>query len=633
VQLFSLTCVTCKRRLKVTDPAAIGTILACPGCGSMVEVRPPAGWHPDAVTPVPLATAAPSVPPNSPPPLPKKVAPATPVLKPLDADFDVEAAVRGTPAPSPPPAKPASVTPPVVPASAAPTAGSKLQVVWLSAAAIGAAIAAGVLVLWMMLPGDSTTAPAIAANDTKAPTKVPDRPNTPDVPAVPANDSQATTPAGKEPNAILTAPITPPVVDPMPSATPKVALQPPAAPAPPPMPPGQVAGQPFGDADDELDPPEPGTGLAFPRPAVELNWSERLKDPLAGLNAQKLSLAALADLVADLGNGPVALDVDALREIGLTADTPLAIKAGPGTLGTALTAGLSPWGLKAIPEGNHLLITRNVDRNALTAIPYSVADLARDEAAAKELAVVIQRLVAPGTWEEAGGAASIQFRDNTLTIKQSPAAHGQILFLCEKLRVARGLPIRSRLDANWFRLEPRVLSAQAKLQKPVTALFFQPTPLTRVLEFLERQSGVRLLVDWRALEVAGLPADLETTLKSDKQPLAVALAAALEPHKLTTRVVDDHTLLITTAKGLARREIELHRVRDVLSAQLTGQQLVERVQLEINPKSWNVNGGQGVAFFDATSHTLIVSHSPAVQLQTVKFLDQLRSQSAARPAP
>lgn len=44
VELFTITCTTCKSRLKVREQAAIGQILACPKCGGMVMVKPPPSW-------------------------------------------------------------------------------------------------------------------------------------------------------------------------------------------------------------------------------------------------------------------------------------------------------------------------------------------------------------------------------------------------------------------------------------------------------------------------------------------------------------------------------------------------------------------------------------------------------------
>lgn len=44
--LFEITCTTCHARLKVRQKGAIGQILACPKCESMVQVAPPPGWVP-----------------------------------------------------------------------------------------------------------------------------------------------------------------------------------------------------------------------------------------------------------------------------------------------------------------------------------------------------------------------------------------------------------------------------------------------------------------------------------------------------------------------------------------------------------------------------------------------------------
>lgn len=45
MELFTLQCTTCQARLKVKDESAIGDIVACPKCGSMVQIVPPVGWQ------------------------------------------------------------------------------------------------------------------------------------------------------------------------------------------------------------------------------------------------------------------------------------------------------------------------------------------------------------------------------------------------------------------------------------------------------------------------------------------------------------------------------------------------------------------------------------------------------------
>lgn len=48
MELFSIVCPTCNARLKVRDASAIGQILNCPKCASMVQVAAPPDWQPPA---------------------------------------------------------------------------------------------------------------------------------------------------------------------------------------------------------------------------------------------------------------------------------------------------------------------------------------------------------------------------------------------------------------------------------------------------------------------------------------------------------------------------------------------------------------------------------------------------------
>jgi hypothetical protein len=58
MDLFAITCTTCRSRLRVRDPAAVGQILACPRCGGMVMVKPPPAWQEAGEQKSELPTAA-----------------------------------------------------------------------------------------------------------------------------------------------------------------------------------------------------------------------------------------------------------------------------------------------------------------------------------------------------------------------------------------------------------------------------------------------------------------------------------------------------------------------------------------------------------------------------------------------
>ncbi|HVX10462.1 MAG TPA: DUF1559 domain-containing protein [Pirellulales bacterium] len=71
---FAIVCPTCNARLKVRDATAIGQILNCPKCGSMVQVTAPADWQPGATgaASAPTQPSAATPPPASTPPQPQR---------------------------------------------------------------------------------------------------------------------------------------------------------------------------------------------------------------------------------------------------------------------------------------------------------------------------------------------------------------------------------------------------------------------------------------------------------------------------------------------------------------------------------------------------------------------------------
>ena len=55
---FRVICETCRSRLKIRSAEAIGEIHACPKCGSMVQIVPPADWSGRAASPAAAAVLA-----------------------------------------------------------------------------------------------------------------------------------------------------------------------------------------------------------------------------------------------------------------------------------------------------------------------------------------------------------------------------------------------------------------------------------------------------------------------------------------------------------------------------------------------------------------------------------------------
>ncbi|MBB3207681.1 hypothetical protein FHS27_003506 [Rhodopirellula rubra] len=115
---FSVRCVSCHCRLKVTDEALVGTIVACPRCGSMVQIAepetPPADAPPPAAnTPSPPNPTAPnpaSKSPTSQTPTPGTPSPSSPgAQSPTPQRSSPETPTRRVPANPPPASQPPMV--------------------------------------------------------------------------------------------------------------------------------------------------------------------------------------------------------------------------------------------------------------------------------------------------------------------------------------------------------------------------------------------------------------------------------------------------------------------------------------------------------------------------------------------
>jgi hypothetical protein len=303
-ELFSVECTTCKARLKVRSAAAIGQILGCPKCHSMVLVAAPADWHPAGEAP-PVAT-------------------------------DVANATSAS-------------------AVAASTLGKTLTL----GAAAATCCAAGVYFLWTQLPQRTPTPTPVVAQvvDTLPPVES----ELTEAPADDANEPPATdSVVAEEANAAATEEVPPttndasaesPSVAPIENPAPEVAGQ------PAPEPQVEIAAE---TEPVEIAPPEP---VAEPAPEVDVaaastadDLLRRLQTDLAAIDEPAISLAALAELLGGLAACSIELDDVSLASIGVTGESSTSVKLEDATIEAALIAALEPLGLAYEPRGKSIVI-------------------------------------------------------------------------------------------------------------------------------------------------------------------------------------------------------------------------------------------------------------------------------------
>ena len=598
--MFSITCVTCQARIAVRSEGAIGLILGCPRCGGMVEVLPPEGWKS----------------PSEPPPVP------------------------GTPA------EPAAAVEPGL------SWYSTAELRWRKWLLLGAAPVAGLVVMlgaWSVFSssGFRELPPEQVAEQTVEPAIVEPPPTAPAEPTSPSDESDrrdsaaATTDASVQPVAEDADPRVPgePETNAGSEETAAAALSERGDPPyPKPQEPAPQDAEPVAKEPGE-EPPKPNTDgdessqdePAGRRAAVEpIDVEARLAEVVPRIELRRTPLGEAIALLSAVAAAPISFDPRAIEQLGVSPRDPVTLDLAQTSVGKILEAAVGGRGLEAVIENGVVLLTLPPrQRNELRPVRYTVADLTLGNAAAMDrLAHLVRTLVAPNSWSTAGGPGTLKTDGGVLLVTQTGVVHDQVLVFCEKLRVARGKPLRSRGDPDRFKLTTRRGRAAAVLDRPVAANFHEPAPLSDILSHLARMVDTDVLIDHAALRAEGLTAAAPATLKVERQPMAVALEKLLTPLGLAASALDARLLHVSTRTAVdARLELEFYPLGKLLSGGTRADALIERITHRVADTTWSEVGGPGVLAFDAPSKCLIVLQSQPVHVAIERLLAEQAGKS------
>jgi hypothetical protein len=682
VESFAIACTTCQTQLRVRDRSAIGQILTCPKCGSMVLVEAPADLVASgSIAPPPLPRTNGAAPQETGGGVETRLSDTVddPTLYGITAGETVSSAIAPTAAvPVPPPVEFASDTEKEDAAVA-----EELQSIeavpwrrwfWMSVAAIAGVGLAVLLFGWASRGQQPVEDPkAIAKRPDVGPAvdlskqeplpkvapetgKIDVSPATPDAPpAAPAGDQPAD-PRPADPPVPAT-----PVSEP---AAPDAA--PPAKPVSPPSeskdsPPGLTSAPEVGAADrlaataslrealrsfgSMLDEPQAGADMSsgagssirrpglrprsnLPRPVpLNIDVDARLKDPVQQINFTNIPLVDFLAFVSDYSTIPISLDPDVLPWLGISAESPITVEQTGTAVGDMLAAALAGQKLGYTIVDNQLLVTRIAAEGVpVREVTFDLRDVAgADAAQVQQVEQLIRALIAPESWDTAGGTGTIRVQNQALLVRHEETVLYQVLGFCEKLRVARGLAPRSKLDPKLFQLTPRTERFASRPPSPVSLKSPRPERFSAFVRRLAKESNTQLLIDWRGAAQLGWNPNAQVQCSFDAEPLNKVLRALLDPMDLTYRIVDENTLLITSPQELdAHLDVEFYAIRALLTKGLSAEQLVEKVQLQLGPELWKDKGGRGVLRVDAPSQCLIATLPQPAQQALAKVLTQAR---------
>ena len=362
----------------------------------------------------------------------------------------------------------------------------------------------------------------------------------------------------------------------------------------------------------------------------EVTTDERITRQLAttivAIEFEEIALGDFAKFLTNFTTLPVTLDTDGLSAVGMTAEEKLEFSLRGVTVEQLLVAALDPVGLTFVPVAGQLVIRPNeLATDEFITREYDISDLALDIAVLSDTAKMIEDLLAADHWaadhsSEAGVVGAIELNDQLLEVEQSRSVQFEVARLLDRLRTARGLLVRSDLPAELLQIAPVFEQAAADLDLSVSVTFAQPTPLRKMVEYVQSQTDLRVLVNWLALADIGIEPDTTTTFSISDVSLGEMLGSWLAPMQLAYRVIDARTIEISTVVAIRKHnEIEFYRVQ--LRDDSEAQALISELAELIGAPFFQAGNSQGAIAYDQPSGCLLVALPQPQQRKVASWLE------------
>jgi hypothetical protein len=364
---------------------------------------------------------------------------------------------------------------------------------------------------------------------------------------------------------------------------------------------------------------------------------------------QETPLAEVAEFLKKDLDIPVHLDARSLRDLDVLPDTPISFKLSGVAAKTALKYLLRDVGLTFCSYGEVLLITTPEEaENAVYAEVYEVTDLVcadkenSGDADFDSLADLICKSIKPTAWGDCGGPGPISpikiAGTCALVFEQTEEVHEEVAELLAELRAVR------HFEKSRVKSEPPILPVGLELKRVAwekirsaldkkVSIHFSKTPLAEVAATLEKESGMPILLDHRAInDLSSNPSDISFTFDCKGLELQTALNLMFRDVALTWAATDE-IVQITSHEQEDNEILTLvYDVSDLPAYRMEKggtlpdfDHLIDSITRNIHSSSWNNRGGYGsIEQFDMNGiQALVISQTWRTHEKVRALLDGL----------
>lgn len=288
--------------------------------------------------------------------------------------------------------------------------------------------------------------------------------------------------------------------------------------------------------------PPPVPELVPPIPEVDV--AARLGDPILRIEFKDMPLNEFTSFVTQMSTVPVTLDPLALHYADIEATKPISIQKAQTSVEGILEAAVRPFGLEVVATEHsaRLRITQPLDGHQRT-MRLDVADLANDPKEVADLAYLLTHLVEPLSWNHSRGEGLYRLDPGAIMITQNEVAHFKSMVFLEMMRAARGLqPGASPSAPKEITVTPRSEKLAPALEKPMNLQIVVPTPMYKVIDQLEKKSGITILCDWDSLSLNKLGPATPVTMSAQNVTSGEALDRFCRSWKLAALPINENTV-------------------------------------------------------------------------------------------
>jgi DNA-directed RNA polymerase subunit RPC12/RpoP len=579
--MFTFSCSTCEAKLVVKNEKLVGKILACPNCGSMVLVQPPA--------------AAPT-----PPPHPQ----TKPTIRKRFPDILSYGTDTGIIGPVPEENRRSSILLEAVPETDVYVTEVKSRKILVGILIGLSAFLLAALGFLMVFHKPKSVPP---------PVQVPPLKQEP-IPQVPPEPPLLVKPP-IEPGLVQAEVIDIPVENPIQEPT---------------LTPETILGEQTQNESDTLSvfaEKMPGF-VDISVPNIDIDAKLTLPILKLDFNQHPPRLIGFVRIMSGLTGIPMTLDIDEMKPRALSVKTPVDTPFREATAEKILSETLATRGLQWTATDRQILIRPQATVDAVD-LTFDVSDFAENtkDLTPEVLADMILKLVVPE-------ANVTVLPDHRLTIaadetrgKSSQRQRDEVLRFLEQLRVIRQLPQKTEWTGET--LAPEAFGWDQVIE-PITLNYYQAVPLSRAVTQLESLTKLTILVDHQSLHRSLCSfVSLRVTVRCDHGTVNDAmelLLASVDSVALAYRIIDHETLEITTAESARQPEkmaAEVHRYQ--LRGEETPEEFVRLLRSTVAPESWLTaelpeTKHAGNIVIDVPSNSLLVRQSQPVQRQIRLYL-------------